>query len=129
MRRLGLFLGLLAFLVAAPLGSQAQAASVSQTITITAYVAPARSIIIDDQNRMKTIFSNTDQNVTPKVFIDSTQGKQMPLTKALHDKYDKIMANQSKVIGVEIPVELPKADDDSVNRVLFGKISTFLMKF
>lgn len=117
------FVGLL------PGTAAAQTISVSQTITITARVAPARSIIVNEQGRMVKIFSNTDQPVTPKVYTNVVSNSPLPLTPLLQTQYYEIMSQQKKVIGVEIPVEPPRGSERSVKNLLFGSISTILMKF
>jgi hypothetical protein len=106
----------------------ARAISVSQTITITARVAAARSIIVNEQGRMTSVISNTSEAITPKVYRSAMHGPQQPLTPELLAQYQSVIADRNDLEGIEIPVEPPRATNESVQRLLFGSISTFLFK-
>jgi hypothetical protein len=110
----------------APAAAGAQTISVSQTITITATVAPKRSIVVNDKGQMTKIYSNTDQNVEPGVYLNDVPGESRPLTPELKKQYDDIMAKQKKVIGVSIPVEPPRATGESARNVLLSSLSSML---
>lgn len=107
----------------------ARSMSVSQTITITARVAAARSIIVNEQGRMMSVISNTHEAIAPKVYQDKMHGPERQLTPELDRQYRAIIADRKDLAGIEIPVEPPRATDESVRKVLFGSISTILMKF
>lgn len=81
--------------------------SVTQIITIKATVAPMRSIVVNDKGQMTMIYSNTDQNVTPKVYLNEAPGPERLLTPALKAQYDKILRHTKDKVGVAIPVSTP----------------------
>jgi hypothetical protein len=72
--------------------ASADTLSVSQTITVTAVVAPARSIIVDQSGQILTILSNTEDPVMPNVYMGTIHGSQQSLTPALQKQYTAILA-------------------------------------
>lgn len=92
----------------APATAAAENVSVTQVITVTAVVAPMRSIVVNDQGQMIKIYSNTDQDITPKVYLNTAPGPQKTLTPELQAQYAKIISTKKNLIGVEIPVSPPK---------------------
>lgn len=127
-KNLGATLFIFAFVAMWSVPVSAQTITVSQTITITARVAPTRSIVVNEQGVMTKIYSNTSDNVAPKVYLYDVPGKELPLTSALLQQYNEVIKQQKHVIGVEIPVNPPSAHNDSVQRLLFGSVSTILAK-
>ena len=65
--------------------------SPGSSITITAVVLPARYIIVDSNGIINKILSNTKQNVTPKVYLNSINGKELVLTNKISNQYTKIL--------------------------------------
>ena len=105
-----------------PASASAQTLSVTQEITITARVLPARSIVVNDKGQMIRIYSNTDENVTPMVYINKAPGEQTALTPKLKKQYQAVLAQHKNLIGIAIEVPLPArpvADTD---------LSSFLRK-
>lgn len=94
--------------MAVPASAAADTISVTQVITITATVAPARSIVVDDAGRILSIVSNTNEAVIPTVYVNKVHGEERPLTPDLQSKYDSIIAQQTNLNGVEIPVAKPQ---------------------
>lgn len=92
---------------AVPGQAAAETLSISQTITITARVAPARSIIVNDTGRMTKIYSNTDEDVAPRVYLNDVPGPERPLTPQLLVQYKTIISQQNNLNGVVIPVPPP----------------------
>lgn len=103
------FIVLMLFAVCAtPASVAADTITVTQVITITATVAPARSIVVDDTGRMTSVVSNTDEPIVPKVYVNKVHGEERPLTPELKAQYDSIIAKQTKLNGIEIPVVVPQ---------------------
>src|SRR3712207_5966059 len=114
-----LFLMVIAVCMVAGSGTvSAGTISVTQTITITATVAPARSIVVNDQGQMTKIYSNTAENLTPKVYLYDVPGETRPLTPALLKQYNQIISQQKDLVGVAIPVDQPLADAPTVRNIL-----------
>lgn len=68
----------------------------SGKITITARVADTHYVIVDNQDSIIEITSNTTQLVTPRVFRGSiTDANEITLTKAIHEQYRQLtISNQ-----------------------------------
>jgi len=105
-----------------PAPAAAEAMAVSQVIVITATVAPARSIIVNDQGQATQIISNTPQNVTPKVYVNKMFGPEQPLTPSLQQQYRSVIAGHKNLNGVVIDVPLP------VTQSVQGDLRTLLTK-
>ena len=105
-----------------PTSVSAQTLSVTQEITITARVLPARSIVVNDSGQMIRIYSNTDEHVTPKVYINKAPGEQTALTPALKQQYQAVLAQHSNLNGIAIDVPLP------VRPVANSDLRSFLRK-
>lgn len=116
-------------LLAAPLPAAAQTVSVSRTVTITAKVANKRSIIINNQGQIIKIYSNTAMNVEPQVYVNEAWQEERPLTEELKLHYQAIIEDQENLVGVEIPVEPPRGNGESVQKLLFNKVSAIFIKF
>ncbi len=102
----------------------ASAVTASQTITITATVAPARSIIVNDQGEVLSVISNTDLYITPTVYLGKMHGPAQLLTPELLVKYNEIIKDRQDLAGIEILVEPPLATADKVKQILFHSVST-----
>ena len=87
--------------------ASADTISVSQVIHITGVVPPMRYIIVNPQGNIVEITSNTPENVTPKVILDSFQnGTELPLTSAtLKDYESKIQGKDMR--STELHFALP----------------------
>ncbi|HET9173739.1 MAG TPA: hypothetical protein VFN56_00480 [Candidatus Saccharimonadales bacterium] len=89
MKRFGRVLALIFALlpcVAAPVS--AQAVAVSQEIHIRGVVPPMRFIVVDGHGDIMEVTSNTPDNVTPVVRLNSiAHGATVPLTTNLRDAY------------------------------------------
>lgn len=85
------------FLKAVP--ASATTISASGEITITARVADAHYVIVDSQDNILEIISNTTQTVTPKVFRGSTDSHEIPLSKGVHEQYRQLTESKQGVIG------------------------------
>ncbi len=76
--------------------------SASVNIEVRGVIAPARSIVVDEQGSITQILSNTNENVSPVVYrlkIDSAN--QLPLTSDLARQYNQVLSRAgSKLIGV-----------------------------
>ena len=105
-------------LMLTPVAASADTISVTQVITITATVLPARSIVVNDAGRIMTIYSNTDEPVTPKVFLNKTHARELPLTPELKTQYDQIIADQKNMVGVKIPVAEAQPTKESTKQRL-----------
>lgn len=116
--------GLLAL---SPSAAFADTISVSQTVVITATVAPARSIVVNDAGQMIKIYSNTNERVAPKVYVGKAPGPEVVLTPQLKSQYDHIMAQPGSKNGVEIPVALPIASRGTVQQ-LFSLTASILFR-
>jgi hypothetical protein len=66
--------------------------SAEQKIIIRARVLPSQYVIINDQGRIIEIGSNTDQSVTPRVFMARvTAGSERPLSGAIYAQYKELL--------------------------------------
>jgi hypothetical protein len=110
-------------LVITPAAS-ASTMSVTQVITITATVAPTRSIVVNDAGQITKIYSNTNEKVTPKVYLNKAPGRELPLTPALLAQYDSVISQARFLNGIEIPVEPPVAKGSAVQKMLTKTMSS-----
>lgn len=79
---------------------EARTVSVSQRVTVTAVVAPASYIVIDDNEKIQRIDSNTSQDVTPKVYIGSVAaGNERELTPAIYAAYLREVPKGANRVG------------------------------
>jgi hypothetical protein len=102
-----LLVTMLLVLVAAPKAGAATV-SVSHKIYVRAVVAPSRTILVDSNNRIIEIVSNTDQTVEPTAYRGAiTAGEQVPLTAEILDDYQKIMAASAKKTGTLYQAKFP----------------------
>lgn len=108
-----------------PSTASAETKSVTQIITITATVLPARSIVVNDRGQMTKIYSNTDQDVTPKVYVNKAPGELGVMTPELQKQYDSIMAKTKQKVGVAIDVPIPTATrlEGRLSKLLSNTIS------
>ena len=69
-----------------------------QTVTVTAAVPPARIIVVDDNLKIKSIASNTKEDVNPKVVLNNIDGKEIYYSESIDRQYDllKLSLNFSK---------------------------------
>lgn len=109
-----------------PINAAAHTVSVSQTITITAVVAPKRSIVVNDSGQMTKIYSNTNDTITPQVYLNDYPGAARPLTPELLEQYNAVISRQKFLNGVAIPVEPQPADPASVRELLTATVSAML---
>lgn len=62
----------------------------SASVTIIASVAPVRYIVVDDTFTIRSIFSNTDQDVRPVVFFRSLDGEELPYSDSVRIQYQSL---------------------------------------
>ena len=63
------------------------------SVTIIASVFPARYIVVDDTFTIRSIFSNTDQDVRPAVFLSSLDGEEIPYAESIRKQYQTLKPN------------------------------------
>ena len=71
-----------------------------QTVTVTAAVPPARIIVVDDNLKIKSIASNTKEDVNPKVVLNNIDGKEIKMKMEIaairgfsgHSPRDKLLS-------------------------------------
>lgn len=83
------------FIVAAiPVPAAAEMLGNAQQITVHATVEPARIIVVaaDNPGTIIDVFSNTSQPVPPHVYVQSTAGRQLPLSLSLQAAYTRLVA-------------------------------------
>lgn len=90
-----------------PMSALADTLSITQTITVRATVLPARSIVVNDAGQMIKIYSNTNEAITPKVYLNHAPGAQAAMTPALQQQYDAIITSKKNLEGVAIDVPIP----------------------
>jgi len=90
--------------------------SVSQTIHITGVVPPMRNIVVDGHGNILEITSNTPENVTPKVFLDSMKdGNETSLTAAILKDYESKIKGRD-LRSTELHFTLPDPQAAKVSR-------------
>lgn len=62
----------------------------SATVTIIASVAPIRYIVVDDTFTIREIFSNTNQDVRPVVFMYALDGEEIPYSESVRKQYQDL---------------------------------------
>lgn len=60
-------------------------------VTVTAVIAPVRSIVVDERGTIRQIQSNTPAAVTPIVYRNSLTGTQLALTPPILAQYNGII--------------------------------------
>ena len=68
------------------------AGSAGSSTVISAVIAPVRYIIIDQQQVIRQIYSNTTQTVVPVVYENNFDSVPLPLTPTVSRQYEAIMA-------------------------------------
>lgn len=87
--------------------------SASGEITITARVADTHYVIVDSQDNIVEITSNTTQTVTPRVFRGSiTATSEIPLSKDVYEQYRQLTASNQGVVGRLYEKKLQTANFD-----------------
>ena len=71
--------------------------SYAESITVNAVVLPNIYIITSPKMVISEIISNTSLDVTPKVYVNSTNGQQVPLTASLYNRYLELTANKNLI--------------------------------
>src|SRR5438309_242816 len=66
----------------------AAAQSSGGNVTVTAVVAPARYILVDNHDRIRQIISNSPDVVTPTVYKHSFKSTPIPLTPHILGQYN-----------------------------------------
>ena len=95
----------LLFLLAAPLGSataSADSISSSQQIVIHAVVLPAHYVIVNSQNQVQQIISNTPEiNVVPTVYLNTARPENLrALTSEIQQQTDALLKDKVIKPGV-----------------------------
>jgi hypothetical protein len=79
-----------------PAGAQAETISVAHKITVTAKVAPTRTIVVDNSGKIVKIFSNTSAAVEPIVFKNSIAGpNSVALTDQILQQYRHLLPSRA----------------------------------
>ncbi len=79
----------------------AQTLSSGQEIVVQAQILPARYIIIDKQNNIIEIGSNTKEDVLPQVYLGSIGSNSgVPLTRDIYNQYRGILPAGKSHAGV-----------------------------
>lgn len=86
-----LALAVCAMILASPVSAAVPTNSGGETV-ITARVMPVRHIVVDDDDVIQRIISNTSENVTPIVYRGNFQGEQIPMTDEVRLNYDNAIA-------------------------------------
>jgi hypothetical protein len=73
--------------------AQADSPASGGSVVITAVIAPVRTIVINDQNKILEVISNGPNNVTPSVYKNRLTTKPVALTPAIYDQYAVILRN------------------------------------
>jgi hypothetical protein len=110
------------FMLMSTPGVSADTISVSQTITVTAVIAPARYIIVNKTGIITSILSNSAQDVAPKVYLGNPQGVQQSLTPALQKKYESILLHyHGNKVGTIYSYKAPRLSDTTTLASLFKR--------
>ncbi|HSH55577.1 MAG TPA: hypothetical protein VK983_01990 [Candidatus Limnocylindrales bacterium] len=96
---------LIGLTLAAPLAlaSSADAAtlSVSREIRVTAIVAPKRTVIVDETNRIIEIASNTEEDVKPTIYLSKpSKENERELTDELYKQYRRLIPEGTAKVGI-----------------------------
>lgn len=79
----------------------AQTTSPTNTIIVTAQILPNHYVTIDQYGNILEISSNTDQDVTPRVFVNSVEkANEVPLTDDVFVFYRDLVPTGSSKVGV-----------------------------
>lgn len=99
----------------------AKTISVSQKITITATVLPHHYIIVDNNDKIVEVISNTDGQATIKVYIhEVSYGNEVLLTPKIYQQYMHLVSRQQKY-GV-----LYKSESKVVTKVTGQDVASIL---
>jgi hypothetical protein len=80
--------------------ASAETVSISQQIIVQAKVLPAQYIIINSSNKITQIDSNTDQDITPKVYLGKVAaGNERQLTDEIYQEYRKLVPAGKMRVG------------------------------
>jgi hypothetical protein len=95
----------------APVARAELVVSRSQQIIVRGVVPERRVIVVDGQERIMEITSNTPNDVTPEVALLTFTGPRVPLTDAVRRQYEAVMRQVGGDKAVTIaPVPTPVAD-------------------
>ena len=67
--------------------------SFAASTEITATVSPVREIVVDSNNNLLEVYSNTSSDVSPTVHIGTINGKIIPMNQSALTSYRKILPN------------------------------------
>jgi len=67
--------------------------SFAASTEITATVSPVREIVVDSNNNLLEVYSNTSSDVYPIVHIGTINGKIIPMNQSALTSYRKILPN------------------------------------
>jgi len=65
----------------------------TDTITITATIEPARHVVVDQNNQITEIMTNTTSLITPIVSLNSLSGNQLEYAGSIAQQYQQIMTS------------------------------------
>ncbi len=69
--------------------------SFAATTEIIATVSPVREIVVDSNNNLVEVYSNTGLDVFPVVHIGTINGKIIPMNQATLKDYKKVLKNMN----------------------------------
>ena len=75
---------------------------VSNTITVTAIIEPERHIVVNQNNKIIEVLTNTPLMVIPVVSLNSLSGNQLEYSTAISTQYQQIISscNFTKSYGI-----------------------------
>lgn len=62
----------------------------SDTVTVTASIAPQRIVIVNKDLKIIAIYSNTKENIRPSVFLDRLDGTELPYSDSVIRQYESL---------------------------------------
>ena len=99
---------------------------VSQQITITATVLPARYVIVDKDGSITRITSNTDEAVAPRTYREAIKpGNEATLSPIAQKQYEQVINSAVNKVGVLYDGSKPLPEVNKVSTVPTSKFNLF----
>jgi len=106
------FIGVLS---SAPI-TYAETITVSHKIYVRAEVLPTVTVIVDSKHQIKSVMSNSRQDVVPSIYINSvTDANKLPFDKRIYAEYKRLVPAESLRIGVIYEQKQPQIGAMSKN--------------
>jgi hypothetical protein len=95
---------------AAPAGAE-RVMSGEHQIVVRGVVPELRTVVIDEQQRIRLVTSNTPNPVLPRVMLLAVGGPEVPLAREVREQYEVLMqqVRDDKVVTIS-PAPAPLAD-------------------